>query len=408
MYYTLPVKDRMQLMKHYKQAYPGMSYSEMVEHFNNGGIVPESGYEPVGKYPSVPNADGTSSNEITMSIGTDDGSYVIPTMWEGKKHTQDEAYDRFSKTGLHMGKFANDKDAERGAQLREFINNNVAPYSQKPQQYGDGGKVQLYKPKSQEDFDYRDKMYNDSLSAYNFGEYMTKKFTEETKIIKNKNIPITYKKGTNKTPYAETNMLPYTSGSATWKSEDQSKQAHNLLDSFLKDLGLGNVKEDDVLLSDVKFARWKKPEQKILPYENNNKPTSTKLPIKPVQQVLPPKSNSAPKPKLVNTDTDYMSKLNVSKEYEKKYPRKPGYITRPATKEELDKGIIAVDIKNSNYKESKLAIGKEEQTMLPTDNPRYGMIMDYSGKWIPADSRQKQYGVSDDVMKFNNLPTGNK
>ncbi len=139
MYYSLPTKDRLALMKHYKTAYPGMSYNEMVQHFNDGGIVPTQGYEPVGKYPSVRNSDGSSSNEITMSIGTEDGSYVIPTMWEGKKYTQDEALNRFDKTGLHMGKFANDADADRGARLREFINNEVAPYSQQPKQYGDGG-----------------------------------------------------------------------------------------------------------------------------------------------------------------------------------------------------------------------------------------------------------------------------
>jgi hypothetical protein len=34
MYYTLPVKERIELMKKYKTAYPGMSYNNMVEHFN--------------------------------------------------------------------------------------------------------------------------------------------------------------------------------------------------------------------------------------------------------------------------------------------------------------------------------------------------------------------------------------
>lgn len=49
MYYSLPVKERMQLMKHYKTAYPGMSYNEMVEHFNSkqyseGGPIGDSDY----------------------------------------------------------------------------------------------------------------------------------------------------------------------------------------------------------------------------------------------------------------------------------------------------------------------------------------------------------------------------
>lgn len=36
MYYTLPIKDRLSLMKDYRKAYPKMGYSEMVEHFNEG------------------------------------------------------------------------------------------------------------------------------------------------------------------------------------------------------------------------------------------------------------------------------------------------------------------------------------------------------------------------------------
>jgi hypothetical protein len=62
MYYTLPVKERIELMKKYKTAYPGMSYNDMVEHFNtvqeygNGGLIGDGDKEltPQQRYAPTP------------------------------------------------------------------------------------------------------------------------------------------------------------------------------------------------------------------------------------------------------------------------------------------------------------------------------------------------------------------
>lgn len=87
--------------------------------------VPGTKYIPVGKYPSVKNKDGTYSNEITIGISDERGSFLIPTMWDGVKHSKQEAIDRFYLTGEHMGSFSNDEKALEGARLREEMNNKL-------------------------------------------------------------------------------------------------------------------------------------------------------------------------------------------------------------------------------------------------------------------------------------------
>ena len=49
MWYKQSVKDRMEAMKLYRKAYPGFSYKEMVQHFNNGGEFGEPRKGPVAE-----------------------------------------------------------------------------------------------------------------------------------------------------------------------------------------------------------------------------------------------------------------------------------------------------------------------------------------------------------------------
>jgi hypothetical protein len=89
------------------------------------------GYVPVGAYPSYLNPDGSYSNEVSMGLNVDNQEMLLPSFWDGQRHTPEETTARYRKTGEHLGKFNTVAESERAAQLREFMNNEVDPYSKK-------------------------------------------------------------------------------------------------------------------------------------------------------------------------------------------------------------------------------------------------------------------------------------
>lgn len=57
------------------------------------------------------NADGTSSTASTISIGTDKGEVLIPTVVDGKRLTESAAIAHYKKTGQHFGVFNSPESA---------------------------------------------------------------------------------------------------------------------------------------------------------------------------------------------------------------------------------------------------------------------------------------------------------
>lgn len=147
--------------------------------------------------------------------------------------------------------------------LKAFFEARMAPFFQP------GGPVKPYKPKSQADYNYRTKMYEDSLGAYNeFKDalnYMSNKLSIDPSDILNLGDRIGYKYGTDE--YYD-------------EIEKQGLEEYEYLNN--------NVKADIIIpeTNNRNWRLWKKPVQQILPY----KPIPDKMSMRPMvttPQILP-------------------------------------------------------------------------------------------------------------------------
>lgn len=76
------------------------------------------------------NPDGSISTVRTMSIGTDKGEVLIPTVYGNRVLSDEEAIQRWRKTGENFGTFASVDDANAYA---EWLHNlHAAELARKP------------------------------------------------------------------------------------------------------------------------------------------------------------------------------------------------------------------------------------------------------------------------------------
>lgn len=94
---------------------PEAAAAEMPEGEEIPGQV-EPGNIDLHSRPVVNNPDGSISTVRSITVGFDDGTYLIPTVVNGKVVSNEEAIAHFKKTHEHLGKFADEASANAYAE----------------------------------------------------------------------------------------------------------------------------------------------------------------------------------------------------------------------------------------------------------------------------------------------------
>jgi hypothetical protein len=90
--------------------------------------------------PSYIDESGNTRSEYKMGINVNGKETLIPSVVGGRQLTEDEARDRYRKTGLHMGQFNTPEEADYAARLRTARYNMLDnPIKFQANQFKDGG-----------------------------------------------------------------------------------------------------------------------------------------------------------------------------------------------------------------------------------------------------------------------------
>lgn len=81
----------------------------------------EPGNLDLSKRQIVDHPDGSYGTEYSGTFNVDGKEVLIPLIFDGKKHTDDEAIAQYKKTGQHMGKFNTPANGDYSA-LEDYAN----------------------------------------------------------------------------------------------------------------------------------------------------------------------------------------------------------------------------------------------------------------------------------------------
>lgn len=111
--YLVSPRDRSDALKRYRDAAPDDGLGAIAPYVAGktfGQTVP--GNIDLNNRPIVKNADGSISTVRSISIGTDQGEVLIPTVSDdGRIMTNQEAIEQYRTTGKHLGIFGTPGEA---------------------------------------------------------------------------------------------------------------------------------------------------------------------------------------------------------------------------------------------------------------------------------------------------------
>jgi len=93
--------------------------------------------------PSYTDETGGRRSEYKTGVNIDGKETLLPTVVGGKQLTENQAIDRYYKTGLHMGKFNTPQEAEYASRLRTARYNMLEnPINFNSSMFEEGGEVE--------------------------------------------------------------------------------------------------------------------------------------------------------------------------------------------------------------------------------------------------------------------------
>lgn len=181
------------------------------------------------------------------------------TPWEAKNFmsipntNQSDWFDQFAKDKIKPVGIHNDSDG-----IPLYKKSTTQPVFQKAEK-----KIEPYKPKSQADFDYRNKMYNDSLDSYNFNKESLNKLYKTKKTSKGTEVDLSTKKYVNRQQGINEDFLKYQKLGLNISKKDVEKEWDSV-DKNIKSVGAYKFNLSNG--SEYTLKQYKKPVQQILPY----------------------------------------------------------------------------------------------------------------------------------------------
>lgn len=160
---------------------PGKKYGGWLSKYQSGGLsmgdydlttAPKRGdyLLPDINRPSYIDEAGNKRSEYRMGKNIDGKETLIPTVVGGKQLSEDEALDRYYKTGLHMGQFNTPEEADYASRLRTARYNMLEdPIRFQADQFQVGGRAPIYTSNPN---DSRLRSYNDSTRLYEQSKYL--------------------------------------------------------------------------------------------------------------------------------------------------------------------------------------------------------------------------------------------
>ena len=169
---------------------PGKKYGGWLSKYQSGGLsmgdydlttAPKRGdyLLPDINRPSYIDEAGNKRSEYRMGVNIDGRETLIPTVVGGKQLSEDEALDRYYKTGLHMGQFNTPEEADYTSRLRTARYNMLEdPIRFQADQFQVGGTLPpIYTSNPR-----RVQLYQDSLDLYNRYQPSFDKYKNWTKV----------------------------------------------------------------------------------------------------------------------------------------------------------------------------------------------------------------------------------